>query len=108
MAMARKMLAMLSGNRHRVLTGVALVDGKHLSENWCCSTHVTFKKLSDADIERYLSLVDVHDKAGAYAIQSHGELLVESVEGLLSNVIGLPVEEVQVRLAAAVMHGKQD
>ncbi len=95
---ARRMLSMLSGRTHRVLTGVTIVFPNATSARWCCETSVTFKTLASADIEMYLSLVNVLDKAGAYAVQSHGELLVEKVDGLLSNVIGLPVEEVKARL----------
>jgi len=95
---ARRMLSMLSGRTHRVLTGVAIVFPNAESAQWCCETSVTFKVLSSMDIEKYLSLVDVLDKAGAYAVQSHGELLVEKIDGLLSNVIGLPVEEVKAHL----------
>jgi septum formation protein len=53
---------------------------------------VTFRRLSDAALDEYLARVHVLDKAGAYALQDHGELIVESVEGCHSNVIGLPVE----------------
>ena len=95
---ARRMLAALSSRTHRVLTGVALLSPNEPPDVWCCRTAVTFKTLSMADIENYLSLVDVLDKAGSYAIQSHGELLVEAIDGLLSNVIGLPVEDVKEHL----------
>ena len=95
---AAAMLQRLSGREHRVLTGVALLSPNEPPDVWCCETSVTFKTLASADIEMYLSLVNVLDKAGAYAVQSHGELLVEKVDGLLSNVIGLPVEEVKARL----------
>jgi len=51
--------------------------------------------LADADIERYLSLVHVYDKAGGYGIQDHGELLVLARRGSLSNIMGLPQDEVR-------------
>ena len=90
---ARRMLAMLSDRTHEVATGVHIV---HLRRNIRVQFHeitrVQFRQLNDATVEEYLSLVDVLDKAGAYALQEHGELIVESVEGCRSNVIGLPVE----------------
>lgn len=98
LAEARWMLAALSGQTHEVLTGVCLIDGNGASRNWVCCTHVTFRTLDDATVEDYLSRVHVLDKAGAYAIQEHGELLVAETRGLVSNVIGLPVEEVVAKL----------
>lgn len=96
---ARRMLRLLSGHRHEVLTGVCLarVEPLHV-ESWVSSTAVTFKTLDEAAIRRYLSQVDTLDKAGGYAIQEHGDLLVLRTEGLLSTVIGLPVEDVLARL----------
>lgn len=54
-------------------------------------SYVTFKPLTRGEIERYIELVPVMDKAGAYAMQEHGGLIVERVEGDRDNVIGLPV-----------------
>lgn len=95
LAEARHILRGLSGAWHEVLTGVALLRRiPALERCWVCRTHVRFRELSDRDIEHYVSLVNPLDKAGAYAIQEHGDLLVAEVRGLSSNVIGLPVEEV--------------
>ena len=55
-------------------------------------SQVTFKELSDPVIREYMRLVNVMDKAGAYAIQEYGEDLIETIEGSFTNVIGLPVE----------------
>ncbi|MDD4098240.1 MAG: Maf family protein [Lentisphaeria bacterium] len=95
---ARAMLLAFSGRRHQVLTGVCLVrrsaaTGREASRTWVCTTHVTFRTLSQKDVDGYFQLVNPLDKAGAYGIQEHGDLLVVKIEGLLSNVIGLPVEE---------------
>lgn len=96
---ARQMLACLSGRAHRVLTGACMTRFSPCRQmTWVCTTRVVFKDLSPEDISRYLQLVDVFDKAGAYAIQEHGDMLVKSTQGLVSNVIGLPVEEVLDRL----------
>jgi septum formation protein len=90
-AAARAMLRRLAGRAHTVFTGVALRHGT----NGVCADHgaetrVIFRAFGDEVIERYLAAVPVLDKAGAYAIQDHGEWLVEQIEGELSNVIGLP------------------
>lgn len=65
---------------------------------WRETTRVTFKPFDRETAERYLSLVSVLDKAGAYAIQESGEFLVESVDGSIENVIGLPLERLQEEL----------
>ncbi|MBR0458699.1 MAG: septum formation protein Maf [Victivallales bacterium] len=89
---ARRTLRELSGRVNHVYTGVAFAragGGVHCD---VCCTEVQFKKLSDADIEEYLRLVNPLDKAGSYAIQEHGDLIIEAVRGSVSNVIGLPLE----------------
>ena len=97
---ARLTLRILSGRTHEVLTGVTLRrQSPELSVSWIATTLVRFKKLSETDIEHYLSAVHVLDKAGSYGIQERGELLVEAIDGLHSNVVGLPVEEVAEALA---------
>ncbi|MCF7853674.1 MAG: Maf family protein [Candidatus Pacebacteria bacterium] len=97
---ARTMLETLSGNVHEVLTGVCLRrDVPYSEECWVSSTSVTFLRLTPAIIDAYIKRVKVLDKAGAYAIQEHGEMLIADIQGLRSNVIGLPVEDVLQRLA---------
>lgn len=93
MAAARAMLRSLSGCRHEVLTGVCLLRGC-VEKSWVARTRVCFRELDDAAIDAYFALVNPLDKAGAYGIQEHGEMIVAGIDGLLSNVIGLPVEEV--------------
>ena len=95
---ACRMLKELSGRTHEVLTGVSLVEYGQPAYTWCSKTLVTFKILRDEQIAAYFRLVNPLDKAGSYAIQEHGELLVEGIQGLRSNVIGLPVEEVVQKL----------
>lgn len=100
LADARRILRLLSGRTHEVLTGVTLCrQTPECSTSWIASTLVRFKELSDADIDRYLSAAHVLDKAGAYGIQDHGEMIVAGIDGLYSNVVGLPVEEVAEALA---------
>lgn len=95
---AREMLQRLSGRVHSVCTGVAIVsaDGE---ECFPVITEVEFRELSEDDITAYLDLVHVLDKAGAYAVQEHGERIVSRVTGSLTNVIGLPMEELEARLS---------
>ena len=96
---ARHTLARLSGRIHSVITGVCLVHRrKNRMQTFAEVTHVQFKTLPEPVIEEYLREVPVLDKAGAYAIQQRGELLVERIEGSLSNVIGLPVEALRAAL----------
>lgn len=99
LAAARRMLAALSGRTHDVLTGVCLIGRDGAAQSWVSRTAVNFRTLDAEAIERYLACVDVLDKAGAYAIQEHGEMVVAGVSGSWSNVVGLPVEEVVARLA---------
>lgn len=90
---AREMLERLSGRVHEVCTGVHLVRlDPHLQVEFHETTRVRFRPLDAAAIDAYLDKVDVLDKAGAYALQEHGDLIIESVEGSRSNVVGLPVE----------------
>jgi septum formation protein len=89
---AVKMLAMLSGKSHRVITGLTVLDSKTqklISKT--VETRVYFKKLSDAEISRYVASGEPLDKAGAYAIQGLGSLLVEKIHGDYYNVMGLPL-----------------
>ena len=100
LADARRMLGRLSGRVHEVITGVCLV---HRSGNrmrlFAVSTRVKFRALTPDLIDEYLSHVQVLDKAGAYAAQDHGHLILEAVEGSFSNVVGLPVEALRIALA---------
>lgn len=85
------MLRRLSGRTHSVCTAVAVIMPGEERRDFCEVSRVTFRHLDDETIRRYLSLVHVLDKAGAYAIQEHGDLIIEHLDGDLDNVIGLPV-----------------
>ena len=99
LAEARAMLQRLAGRPHEVLTGVCLYrEIPAVEDAWYTRTVVRFHALDAAAIEEYLCRVHVLDKAGAYAIQEHGERIVAGIDGLFSNVVGLPVEEVVARL----------
>lgn len=87
---AFKMLTTLSGVRHQVYTGVTVrLGGGHVTEHEV--TDVTFRELSELEIERYVKTGEPMDKAGAYGIQGCGALLIEGVNGDYYNVMGLPV-----------------
>jgi septum formation protein len=87
---ARRMLRLLSGREHVVLTGVAIAGdaGNSLA---VVSTRVRFHELTDAEIDWYVASGEPTDKAGAYAIQGLASRFVDSVDGSYSNVVGLPV-----------------
>lgn len=93
---AGNILRRLAGRTHYVISGVCLLSR---SDNMQCifadTTAVTFRNLSESDIVKYLDKVYVLDKAGAYAIQEDGDMLIERISGSLNNVIGLPSERLQ-------------
>jgi len=91
MADAKVMLQKLSGQRQSVLTAVCVRLGEHIMHERVI-THVTFRKLSDAEINIYLMHNEVLDKAGAYAIQAGAASFITQVDGALDNVMGLPVQ----------------
>jgi septum formation protein len=93
----RAMLRRLSGRTHQVCTGVAIVSPGQI-QTFAVITNVSFKALTDDLITAYHAKVNVLDKAGGYAVQEHGDLIVEQVSGSLSNVVGLPVDEVLAAL----------
>jgi len=96
---AFSMLRTLSGREHEVMSGVALLRGENgLDRSFVEVSRVVFKDLSDADIREYMAKVNVMDKAGAYAIQEHSEMILSKLDGSLSNVIGLPVERLRQEL----------
>ena len=87
---AAQMLRALSGRRHRVYTGLAVLRGaQELVEHE--ATAVRFRDLTEREISAYVASGEPMDKAGAYGIQGLGALLVEGIEGDYSSVVGLPV-----------------
>jgi len=91
---ARACLTLLSGRRHRVFGGVALLgpDGRLLER--LVQSEVTFKVLSAREIDAYLSSGEWHGKAGGYAIQGLAAAFVRKIGGSYSNIVGLPLFEV--------------
>ncbi len=96
---AEEMLLRLQSRTHEVVTGVCILQLRNHQERlFTVSTRVKFHPLTLKEIKEYLQRIDPLDKAGAYAIQEHGELLVESINGSLTNVVGLPVEALREEL----------
>lgn len=94
---ACRMLKMLSGREHSVLTGVTITDGEK-TDTFFVSSDVTFFDLTDEEILQYASGGEPDDKAGAYAIQGKGSLFVEKINGDYFNIVGFPVSEVNRHL----------
>jgi septum formation protein len=88
---AKRMLELISGRRHRVITGVAVIvpDGTTISH--AAESEVTFSSLSGAEIEQYLQTDEWVGVAGAYRIQGHAARYVTHLSGSYSNVVGLPL-----------------
>jgi septum formation protein len=98
-AEAGQMLARLQGRTHQVVTGVSLIHLRgHHERLFAVSTDVTFRPLDERQISDYLSKINPLDKAGAYAIQEHGDMIVSEISGSFSNVVGLPVERLEDEL----------
>jgi len=98
---ARRCLALLSGRRHVVLTGVAVVDGAGAMRTRVAATAVTFKRLSETEMGGYLDSGEWQGKAGGYAIQGRAEALIRAINGSWSNVVGLPLREAAAMLENA-------
>ncbi len=96
---AAAMLARLQGRSHSVCTAVAVILPGGERHDFVETTQVRFRPLDAEGIARYLGAVYVLDKAGAYAIQEHGEMIIEGISGDLDNVIGLPVTRLLAVLA---------
>lgn len=96
---ARAMLNRMAGRTHRVYTAVCLCNKEQgIEEIVTVTSSVTFKPFDDELISEYFKLVNPLDKAGAYGIQEGKELIIEGWAGSYSNIIGLPIDEVQVLL----------
>jgi septum formation protein len=98
---AGRMIRTMSGTRHRVVTGVALYDplaNRRIMKHDV--TYVRCRRLSDAEIERYLDSGAWEGKAGAYGIQDFGDQFIDGIEGSFSNVVGLPMELLGRMMAA--------
>jgi septum formation protein len=98
---ARRTLSALAGRRHAVISGLALLDGER-TRTAAARTWVQFRPLTETAIDAYLETGEWRERAGGYAIQQRGALLVAAIEGDYLNVVGLPVSAL-ADLAPALM-----
>lgn len=104
-AQARQCLELLSGRRHRVLGGIAVAAPDGRTTDRVVVTSVAVKRLSAAEIDRYIASGDWHGKAGGYAIQSHAAAFIPWINGSYSNVVGLSLSDVAAMLGGLGWHG---
>ena len=97
----RKCMALLSGRRHRVLTGVALSIPGQKQRTRLVETLIAIKRLSAEEVDFYASHGEWRGKAGGYALQGYGEVYVRHMAGSYSNVVGLPLAETRHLLKSA-------
>jgi septum formation protein len=100
-ATLRACMALLSGRRHRVLTGVALAAPGQPVRTRLVETMIAMKRLSAEEIDFYAAHGEWRGKAGGYALQGYGEVYVRHIAGSYSNVVGLPLVETRLLLKAA-------
>ncbi|GGD69371.1 Maf family protein [Croceicoccus mobilis] len=100
-ATARECLTLLSGRRHRVMSGIALAAPDGTIREKISETVVRFKQLSQEEIDAYIASSEWDGKAGGYAIQGHAEALIAWIQGSHSGVVGLPLYETRALLKAA-------
>jgi septum formation protein len=97
---AHRMLELLQGRTHLVVTGVCLVHLRtHRQRVFFEGTSVTFRPLGSRHIRDYLGSMNPLDKAGAYAIQENGDSIVAEISGSYSNVVGLPIERLREEIS---------
>ncbi len=97
---AARMLHLLSGKGHQVITAVSLVRPEGNSDTRTSTTQVYFREVAEEEIVRYVSSGEPMDKAGAYAIQGGAAQWIQRIEGEYSNVVGLPLSLVKEMLRA--------
>lgn len=98
----RACMKLLSGRRHKVLTGVALaVPGQDIIKSRVVETMIAMKRLSEEEMDFYAAHGEWKGKAGGYALQGYGEVYVRHIAGSYSNVVGLPLAETRHMLKSA-------
>ena len=105
---ARRILSQLSGSEHHVLTGMALVDVANRRRLLAHDvTSIRMRRITPEEIDAYVAGGEAMGKAGAYAIQETGDRYVETIDGSLTNVVGLPMELLE-RMIKAVSYSPED
>ncbi len=100
------MIRKLQGKVHQVITGVCLLHlRRHRQASFAVMTHVKFHRLNRDQREGYLKRINPLDKAGAYAVQEFGHLIIEQIDGSFTNVVGLPVERLAHELNSFLAQG---
>lgn len=94
---AKRMISLLSNKTHEVITGVCIIS-KDFIDTFKVVTKVTFRKITNEEIDKYCNLKTIYDKAGAYAIQNEAKDFVIKIVGEYSNVVGLPLEKLKEKL----------
>lgn len=108
LAEAQQMLLRLQGRTHQVVTGVSLIHLRsHRERLFAVSTDVLFHPLDPDQVNDYLTRINPLDKAGAYAVQEHGDKIISEISGSFSNVVGLPVEQLRTELVAWLQDGER-
>nr|WP_205689963.1 nucleoside triphosphate pyrophosphatase [Caulobacter sp. SLTY] len=92
-AEARRMLSLLSGRSHRVMTGVAVVAPGGRASGRVVETRITFKRLTEAELDGFIASRDWEDAAGGYKIHQRAGAFVTSLQGSFTGVVGLPLYE---------------
>jgi septum formation protein len=100
-ATLRDCMKLLSGRRHRVLTGVALAGPGGMIRERLVETMIAMKRMSADEIDFYAARGEWRGKAGGYALQGYGEVYVRHIAGSYSNVVGLPLAETRALLKSA-------
>ncbi len=100
-AALRRCMTLLSGRRHRVLTGVTLVLPGGETRSRLVETTIAMKRLSPDEVDFYAAHGEWRGKAGGYALQGYGEVYVRHIAGSYSNVVGLPLAETRTLLISA-------
>lgn len=100
LAHAFEMVSTLAGRTHSVVTGVVLGSRERGAFEFAETSLVTFQKFTEGEIADYLQEINPLDKAGSYAAQGAGGRIIAEIQGLRSNVIGLPIERVSAYLMA--------
>jgi septum formation protein len=103
---AIRILKLLSGKTHLVITGVSIIS-KLISKNFHCTTEVEFYSLSEEEIVNYIDECEPYDKAGAYAIQEKAAVFVKNIKGCYYNIMGLPVSRLNKELDAILKLHKE-
>ncbi len=100
-AVQRQLLTLLSGRRHRCISAICVIDTRGQARTRVAETVVTFKRLSEAELDAYIACGEGLGKAGGYAIQGRAEALIRYIAGSHSGVVGLPLYETRALLLAA-------